>query len=320
MKADPVFSTHSLLKCGTAKLLIIALFLITAVGARAITIVSGPSFAPASNAPLAGILELTTDEGSRVSVQVSDGTNTWRRDFHDFSTAHSVPLLGFKPDRTNQILVTVYDKYRNSATASQTLTFVTDPLPADFPHYDILKDEPDRMEPGYTLFIIHNGIYGSDFLTIMDNFGEVVWYEPWTSGDSDVRQLANGNLFIEEQKPANDFQEINMLGETASTLSPPEAYPINPHDAFVTDHGTILYISDVSKSVPNFPSNSTDPNATRKTAKVDDNPIVEISYTNGALLNVWSPLDLLDPTRVTVPDVLFPFDLWCGQRARECRA
>ncbi len=36
-----------------------------------------------------------------------------------------------------------------------------------------------------------------------------------------------------------------------------------------------------------------------KTVSVDDNPVVEISFTNAALLNAWSPLALLDPTRVT---------------------
>ena len=36
-----------------------------------------------------------------------------------------------------------------------------------------------------------------------------------------------------------------------------------------------------------------------RTTNVDDNPVVEISSTNAALLNAWSPLDLLDPTRVT---------------------
>lgn len=51
--------------------------------------------------------------------------------------------------------------------------------------------------------------------------------------------------------------------------------------------------------VTNFPSNDTDPNAPRVTANIDDNPVVEISQTNGAILNAWSPLDMLDPTRVT---------------------
>ncbi len=97
---------------------------------HAVTILSGPTFTPATNAPLAGVLQLTTDVDSRVSVLVSDGTNFWERDFYDFGTTHSETLLGFKPGRTNQILVTVYDKYRNTCTAMQLLNFVTAPLPS----------------------------------------------------------------------------------------------------------------------------------------------------------------------------------------------
>jgi hypothetical protein len=51
---------------------------------QAVTILSGPTFTPAANAPLAGVLRLTTDVASRVSVLVSDGTNLWERDFYDF--------------------------------------------------------------------------------------------------------------------------------------------------------------------------------------------------------------------------------------------
>ena len=106
---------------------------------HAVTILSGPSFTPATNAPLAGLLQLTTDVDSRISVLVSDGTGIWERDFYDYATTHSVPLLGFKPDQTNQILVTVYDKDRNAYTAPQLLTFVTAPLPANFPTYHRLE-------------------------------------------------------------------------------------------------------------------------------------------------------------------------------------
>src|SRR5208337_4180757 len=90
----------------------------------AVTILSGPTFTPATNAPLAGLLQLTTDVDSRVSVLVSDGTNLWERDFYDFATTHSVPLLGFEPSQTNLIQVTVYDKYRASSTAGQLLSFI----------------------------------------------------------------------------------------------------------------------------------------------------------------------------------------------------
>jgi hypothetical protein len=119
---------------------------------RAVTILSGPTFTNAANAPLAGVLQLTTDVESRVSVSVNDGTNVWERDFYDYAASHSVPLLGFKPGRTNEITVMIYDRRRNQFTAAQPLEFITDPLPAKFPRLVLLHSEPDKMEPGYTLF------------------------------------------------------------------------------------------------------------------------------------------------------------------------
>jgi hypothetical protein len=270
---------------------------------HAVTILSGPTFTPAANAPLAGVLRLTTDVNSRVSVLVSDGTSVWERDFYDFGTTHSETLLGFRPGQTNLILVTVYDKYRNAYTAPQLLNFDTAPLPSDFPTSVVLASEPSMMEPGYTLFIVFNITTFDFYITIMDNNGEVVWYcatpEAW---DIDVKQLGNGDLFIPQGPPANSFVEINMLGETVKTWNPPTGYPINFHDGILTDHGTILYLTDISRLVTNFPSSDTISNASLVTATVDDDPVVEISATNAtplAPLNIWSPLDMLDPTRVT---------------------
>jgi arylsulfate sulfotransferase len=267
---------------------------------QAITILSEPTFVPSTNAPLAGLLQLTTDVESRISVLVSDGTDLWERDFYEYTTNHSVPLLGFKPDQTNLILVTVYDKDRNAYTAPQLLTFVTAPLPADFPSYTVLTSEPGEMEPGYELFIIVNRSGDrAGYITLMDSSGNVVWYCPDPNDDNEARQLDDGNLFLEQQSPSNNFIEINLLGEIVRTWKPPAEYPVNPHEGVVTDHGTILYLSDVSEIVSNFPTSDTVSNAPLETTNVDDNPIVEISYTNGVLLNAWSPLELMDPTRVT---------------------
>ena len=282
-----------------SKFSVIALALVISPCSHAVTILSGPTFTPAANAPLAGVLQLTSDVASRVSVLVSDGTNLWERDFYDFSTTHSVPLLGFEPGRTNLIQVTVYDKYQTACTAGQLLTFVTARLPANFPTSVVLKSEPDQMEPGYTLFMVQNRNALMNYITIMDNTGAVVWYCPAPAlYDADVRQLTNGDLFIVDSS-ANRFLELNMLGVTVRTWNAPAGYPINSHDGVPTDHGTILYLSDASRTVSNFPSSDTISNAPLVTAKVDDNPVVEISVTNAALLNVWSPVDMLDPTRVT---------------------
>jgi hypothetical protein len=85
------------------------------------------------------------------------------------------------------------------------------------------------------------------------------------------------------------------------TWTAPANYPINTHDGFPTAHGTILYLSDQTEVVSNFPTSDTNPNAGTVTTNCDDNPAVELSITNSAVLNTWSPLGLglLDPTRVT---------------------
>ncbi len=296
MKMKPlIWTTRWLLLCAVA-----FVALVGAPLARGLTILSGPTFTPAANAPLAGVLQLTTDVNSRVSILVSDGTNLWEKDFYDFATNHSETVLGFKPGQTNLILVTVFDKDRNATTASQLLAFVTPALPSDFPVWEVLAAEPDSMEPGYTLFIVYNNGTGHAYATIMDNLGEVVWWCTVAATDVDVKRMDNGDLFLPQQSPANSFIELNLLGQTVRTWTPATGLPVDGHDGILTDHGTLLYLSNTSRVVNSFPS-STVSNAPLKTATVDDCPIVEISATNSALLNLWSPITngLSDPTRIT---------------------
>jgi hypothetical protein len=274
----------------------LALALILAVSPRslAVTIKSGPSFTPAPLAPLAGSLQLATDVPSRVNVSVSDGSNTWQRNFHDYSTSHSVPLLGFKPGRTNIITVTALDKFRNAAAAPPPLVFVTPPLPGDFPESMLVTNQPAKMEPGYTLFRVENLGDGAAYLTIVDNAGEVVWYSV-ASSLLDVRQLSNGDLFL---PLSTNFAEIDMLGQTVRSWGVPDGLDINYHDGVPTSRDSILYISDDHAIVPDFPANLTGPNAPLVSAYVLYNRIIEMSATNGALLNNWSLLDMLQPNRV----------------------
>ena len=281
--------------------LLISLITTFSGNCNAITILSGPTFTPSANAPLAGALKLTTDVPSRVSVQVSYGTNVWQRNFYSYSTIHSNALMGFTPASTNSILVTVYDEQQNASTASQPLKFVTAALPQFFPVYTILTNNPGAMEPGYFFFAIRNDTASQAFIAAMDNNGNVVWYMRLPNFlDVDVQPLANGNIFI--PAATGQFAEYDMLGNTLQTWSPATNYPINTHEGYPSADGTgIIYLSDKTEVVSNFPTSDMDPNAPTVTTNYDDNPGVEISITNGALLNTWSPLSLglLDPTRVT---------------------
>jgi hypothetical protein len=281
---------------------VLAIYLIPRCSA--LTVVSGPSFSPAANAPLAGVLAVSTDTDSQVSVSVSDGIGTWQRDFFDYGTNHSLTLLGFKPNRTNQITVTVQDKYRNTFTSTNLPPFVTAPLPADMPTITLLTNNPAQMEPGYTLFRVQNNTTLGAYVIIVDNSGQVVWYGvASTQGGgfgpiptpTDVQQLTNGNLFFPETDQAG-FAEANMLGQTVMTWAAP--YLVDSHEDLMTDHGTILYLNYTQQIVTNFPSSATDPTAPTETVSVTCGRPVEISATNSELLNTWSLIDMLDPVRI----------------------
>ena len=227
-------------------------------------------------------------------MTVNDGRETWSRDFYNYETNHVVPLLGFKPDTTNEITVIVYDQSGSAATNSAPLIFITAPLPAGFPPINVVKSQPTKMELGFTLFNDHDFYGGTSYTFILDSSGALVWYSPiWTAVD--VRQLENGDLF---EISNTNFYERNLLGETVKSWAPPAGYGINTHDGVPTDHGTILYLSDASRVVTNYPTSTTDPNAPRQTANVLYQRAVEISVTNSGLLNAWSLIDMLDPTRI----------------------
>jgi arylsulfate sulfotransferase len=266
-----------------------------ATRSHALTISSGPFFTPAPNAPLAGVLRLTTDVDSRVSVSVNDGTKVWQRRFYDYGIFHSIPLLGFKPGRTNFITVTVYDRNRNAFTATQPLEFDTAALPLNFPTLTIRQSNPALMEPGYTLFRVgmHNEAFW--YVTIVDSAGEVVWYGTPPS-TADIRQLEDGNLFM---PCTNRFAEVNLLGEEVNSWVAPTNLPINLHDGVPTPHGTILYLSTAVMVVSNYPTSATNADAPLTTTNVLYEKVVELSAADASLLNVWSPVDVLDPRRIS---------------------
>ncbi len=267
-----------------------------AIASPALTIVSGPTFTPAgTNAPLAGLLQLATDQACRVSVAVDDGYTNWQRDFFDFGTNHSVPLLGFRPARTNEITVTLTDRQRNWINAAQPLKFITSSLPTNFPNLTVLHSEPERMEPGYTLFRVELHSAANGYAMIVDSGGDVVWYGTVPSS-ADLRRLDNGNLFM---PGTNYFFEINLLGNQVNSWLPPTGLAINLHDGVPTDHGTILYLSDANELVTNYPTSVTISNAPRANATITYQKVVEISATNASLLHTWSPIIQLDPLRIS---------------------
>ncbi|HWD18723.1 MAG TPA: aryl-sulfate sulfotransferase [Verrucomicrobiae bacterium] len=261
----------------------------------ALTILTGPTFTPANNAPLAGTLSLTSDRVTRVQVSVTNDNGSWQRDFYDYGTNHSLTLLGFKPNQTNNITVRVFDRTRHAYTSPTNLQFITAPLPAAMPKMILVTNNPELMEPGYTLFRVANNTTGAAYVTMVDNAGQIVWYSVLPT-PSDVRQLSNGDLFFPDTSEAG-FTEANMLGATVRTWTAPAGYLVDSHEDLQTDHGTILYINYTKRVITNFPT-AIRSNAPLASVNANVNRVVEMSITNSTLLNSWSLIDLLDPQRV----------------------
>jgi len=167
--------------------------------------------APNASTPLAGLLELQTSDISRVSIVVSDGIDQWNKDFEEFNTDHSLPVLGFKPGRAHTVTVSVLNEEGNDLIEPIVFEVTTNPLPEGFPEINVTST-PELMEPGVTLF------EAAGFLVAVNETGEIVWYHQiqFQNGflDRDVRRIMNGNLLL--LLPRNRIVELDMLGNAVN--------------------------------------------------------------------------------------------------------
>jgi len=296
-----------------------------------LAVTSGPAFTldPNGVTPLAGVIRLKTDTPVRVTLQVSDGKEKRTIEFAEFRTDFSLPVLGLKPDKSYTIEVGLTDQENRRLTVTPPLRATTDPLPDDFPEIRLNFSDPPHMEPGYTMmakFIRAGGdreitLAGfdtgitkqvvskwlcraiswatecatdsiNDYTIIVDDAGEVVWYS--TLGSVDNYQLPDGTLLYRDE---SDIIYADMLGNILQRIALHDPGSGLTHDMFPTVDHTYLSITLQQATVPDFRTSVTDPNAERKTAAVEDNPIVEFDR-EGNLLHIWPLVDMLDTSRV----------------------
>jgi len=274
--------------------LVLVFLLLGAGSTRALTIVSGPTLSKPAAAPLAATLSLTTDVASSVRVSASDGVETWERRFYAYATNQNLTLLGFKAARSYRITVSVSDRFGNTTVATNVLNFVTAALPSNFPVINLISNQPEKMEPGYTMFDPINIDANVAYFTFLDKQANVVWYTTHP-GNIDLQQLPNGDLFYLDP---TQLVEMNMLGQIVKTWPLPVNRPAH-HAALPTSRGTFLYLSSTTRIVTNFPSSSTNPSAPLIATNVWDTPVEELSQATGQIVNEWSPMDMLDPRRIS---------------------
>jgi arylsulfate sulfotransferase len=274
--------------------LLLNLMLAIAARSSAADVLTGPVLAmnPNGVTPLAGVVTLTTDVPSRVSLAISDGTESWGVEFPELRLDHSVPVLGLKPSSAYTIEVTVTDHAGNRRKLSPALHTATAPLPADFPKISTYWSQPSRMEPGYILLDKTRRPFEgkTEYAMILDLEGQVRWYS--TRGGYDgMRQLPNGRLLL------LNSEEMDLLGNVfvPRKLDVPGFFL--HHDMFPMQNGNFLSLTLEKVVIPNYRTSEIDPNAPRQTLEVTSDGVVEFR-PDGSLKSIWHLHEMLDPMRI----------------------
>lgn len=269
---------------------------------------------PNERVPLAAICRITTDRPSMARIDWTDGEEKWStRARGSYKLEHEVMMLGFRPGKTHTVRVTVVDE-EGLETVSDPLRFTTDPLPDDFPPIDLRISRPRKMEPGVTLIptVKWPGLGEPDrtfgLILGVDDHGEVVWYYHSDHNIMALERLRNGNILYHYGRKGN-IAEIDMLGNVvrhwhAKRLlkdQPPGSIQIDTdtihHDVQELPSGNLLALSTEVRYYRNYPSSETDRDAPWGEAYVIGDVVLEIDR-DGAVLNRWPLLDLLDPYRI----------------------
>ena len=303
----------------------------------------GPSFEarpeatgnPNPHVPLAAILRFEADRPVTSRVAIRDGERAWTLQFPpEANPRDGLPILGLRPGRRHVFTVTIVDDAGRSATHPHSPWFHSPPLPIDsreWPTLDVVKSDPEAMEPGVTLLSVRRRTterghrmteaqrrFTEDWGLILglDAEGEVVWYYRSDERVAGIDRLQNGNLLFH----LGDFRtrEVDMLGnlvrEFYAEKRPrgpvPGAIPIRGmqtlhHQPHEMPNGDFLAFAANARTIENYYTSETDPDAPRKTQKVIGDTVVQFNQ-QGEILWSWDTFEHLDVFRIGY-DLLDPY-------------
>jgi arylsulfate sulfotransferase len=170
--------------------------------------------------PLAALADFTTTLKCNVQVRVLGDVEVVKN-FEDFRTIHSIPILGLYPNRINTVILTLYTHH--GTPEMRTLFIPTDPLPGFFPDIVVNAAIPDRMEPGMNLclFSIGDATNRVTYPMMFDRNGDVRWYidlSPYNAWCVPFERIKNGNFVF---AVGDSIYEYDMLGKLAGQITVP---------------------------------------------------------------------------------------------------
>ena len=273
------------------------------VGCTPVDFVGQPTLEPTEGALLTTWLTARTGGPAELDIEIDDGRDV-RRFRSEPAHDHRVLIGGLRPSHDHSIRV-VARGVDGGRSERVRLEHTSEALPPNLPRIQVVESQPDRMEPGLTLVGL------GSFLTMVDAEGVVRWAFERPMVLHELNLSSRGHVIYQNSKES--LVELALSGEFLAewrregpVRELPQRFvldvPAIHHDAVELPNGNWLALSVERRLVEGFPTSETDPDAPTQEAWVAGVEVIEFTR-QGQLVNRWSMLDLLDPTRISYGSV-----------------
>lgn len=191
--------------------------------------------------PLSAIVLFKADQAATYTITV-DAPNDYAKLVTRVDREAGIvalPIIGLYPQTANTVII-------NNGQDEVILTITTDRLPRDFQDIQRIASSPERMQPGFTLFV---ACFDHSYTALIDQDGAVRGYFSNTSmaHGTSVITLSNGHLLSTgdelKQVPYHmtSLWEFDWLGKIYREIEIPNGIH---HDVSELDDGTLLVVSN----------------------------------------------------------------------------
>lgn len=266
---------------------------------------------PNPRAPLAQIITAKTSQPTRLEVAVTGGAGPVTHLLPELATDHDATLVGLRAATPYSVQVTAVTE-AGERLESAAIAVQQPALPPQFPPFTVAVSDPERMEPGYTIFVEQgtDRPNPSNYVIIVDPQGEVVWYlDTRVKGPSEVHMTDEGHLRILSTGAYDligQVVELDFRGGLIRRWRPASQaegddipLPVEHlhHDVQPAPGGGLFFLSVEPYEEAMYPSSESNRSAPLAPATVIGDVVVEVG-PDGSLLNRWELFRMVDPDRI----------------------
>jgi len=249
---------------------------------------------PSGYAPLTANLNLQSAINCSVAIEVVGQNGIYSNVYKAFETVdtiHQLPILGLYESLQNTINIICSSNGFTIAEINTAIT--TEAINVQLPEIYIDVNQVQEMEPGFQLVSYLQGSPNKPFM--MDPYGDVRWFLDYSqhpqlnslSYDVGIERLQNGNYYFGDIATSTIY-EIDVLGNIINSWDL-QGYGYH-HNVYEKPNGNFLITCEVSGSEHLFGGFT------------NEDRIIEMDRTTGAILKEWDVRYILNETRTTFVD------------------